>query len=122
MQVQVLRAIALAILVGAAIASAAQTDNKITVSGTIHDPSGAVVSNAQIVVQLKQCKCPDCKPPDDCDCCPNQLTAKSREDGTFTFSVPHGKYHVEVSAGGRKGELNLDLDEGDTKTASVTVQ
>ena len=122
MRGQVLRVITLVILLSAAITSAAQTGNKITVSGTVSDSSGAVVSNAQIKVQLKKCKCSDCKPPDDCNCCPNQLTADSREDGTFTFSVPHGTYHVEVRAGGRTADLTLDLDEGDTKTANVTVQ
>lgn len=103
-------------------AAAAQTENRVTVSGTIKDASGAVVSGAQIVVKLEKCKCKDCKPPEECKCCPNQIRAASGEDGTFEFSVPHGTYTAEVTAGKFKVTVNLDLNEGNTKNVNVTVQ
>ena len=122
MRMQAFRLIAGVILFCGIVAAAPQTENQVIVSGTIRDSSGAVVSGAQIVVKLEKCKCADCKKPEECKCCPNQITATSGADGTFQFSVPHGNYTADVTAGRLKATVNLDLNQGNTRNVSVTVQ
>jgi len=108
------------ILFAATVAYSAQTAKTISVSGTVKDQSGGVVQNAEIVVKVMNCKCSDCEV--DCKCCPPQLTVSSGESGTYTFSVPHGTYAVRVRAGGRRADLELDLNEGDSKTVNIKVE
>jgi hypothetical protein len=116
----ILNVIGLGLLLGAPVASNAQDDQTISVSGTVESSLGAV-PHATITVKVIECKCSDCKNSIECACCPNQLTVDTDDKGKFAFSVPHGTYAVEVRAGSRKAELTLDLNEGDKKTVTVTV-
>jgi len=109
------------IISSCAISSLAQ-ENRVKVSGLVVDPSGAAIPAAEIQVNLKECKCSDCPDPMACNCCPPQFTAHSRDDGTFSFSIPHGKYHVVVHTESRRAELDLDLNTGDAKNVTITVQ
>jgi hypothetical protein len=102
--------------------AAAQEENQITVSGTVTDPQGAVVPDAQISLKLVKCKCSDCKPPDPCKCCPNQINARSNSTGSFSLKVPHGTYTISVATKGRSTERTLDLNEGTSTSTSITVQ
>ena len=113
-----LRAICAAIFVVIAAAQA----NHIAVSGTIKDPSGAVVANAKIVLRLQKCKCSDCKPPDECGCCANQLTTESNGAGKYSLSAAHGSYELLVTAGDLSAQVPLDLNEGTSATFDVTLQ
>lgn len=99
----------------------AQT-NKITVSGTVTDPSGAVVAGAQIVLKLEKCKCSDCKLPEKCDCCPSQISASTDGAGHYSFSVPHGTYIAVVSAGDRQRQVEFNLNDGTATTYDVQVK
>ena len=121
MRVSLLTAFSVIALLGSAVV-AGQAENRIEVSGTVKDASGAVVANANIVVRVVKCKCADCKPSDDCNCCANQIRLNSDNSGNFTFSVCHGTYDVSVSAEGRSGEVRLDLNEGTDRTADVKIQ
>jgi hypothetical protein len=104
------------------VMTAAQREDRITVSGTIKDPTGAVVPSATIALKRKPCKCSDCKPEKDCGCCANQVTVHSDSSGNFSFSVAHGTYELSVFAGERSATLPLDLTEGTSKTLNITVQ
>jgi Carboxypeptidase regulatory-like domain len=84
----------------------------ITVSGTVFDPSGAVVSGATLEIKIDKCKCSDCKNPTRCDCCPDQERTESDGGGRYSFTVPHGTYHVFAAAHELRGRATLDLNEG----------
>jgi hypothetical protein len=120
MRIQTWSLVLFSILFATALTDPPQTERKITVSGTVRDRSGALVQGAEIVVKVTNCKCSDCEV--DCKCCPPQLTVTSDESGMYAFSVPHGTYSVQVRAGGRKADLELDLNEGSTKTANISVE
>jgi hypothetical protein len=107
----------LGILSVAALTANAQ--NRISVSGTVTDASGAVVAGAEVHINVKQCKCEDCENPTTCDCCPNQITVETSGSGTFDFSVPHGTYQIDVSASSGTAHLEVDLNSGDQKNVSI---
>lgn len=118
-----LKSLILAISALATLAALAHAqEGTITVSGNVSDASGAYVSAAEIKVTLKKCKCSDCKDPEKCDCCPNQLTAQTDEVGHFSFSVPHGTYLVDAKAGSREAHLVLDLNEGSAVTRDIRIE
>jgi hypothetical protein len=76
-----------------------------TLSGTVTDPTGAVVPNA--VVVLKNTKSTDVR------------TSKSGGSGDFSFSaVPVGDYEVDITAAGFKDYklAGVHLDPGDTRS------
>lgn len=108
---------ALAVVMLVVVASA--QEGNITVSGNVTDAAGAYVSGAVITVNIKQCKCADCKNPVRCDCCPNQLRVQSNEEGHYSFTVFHGVYHVDANARGQRAEFTLDLNEGSTKNFDI---
>ena len=102
--------------------SAAQEGNRITVSGTITDPSGAVVSGATLSLHVLRCKCSDCNPQADCNCCPDQLTGQSNEAGRYSFTVPHGTYHLDVKAGSREAHIDVDLSDGRVQHQDIGIE
>jgi hypothetical protein len=106
---------------GCSSPTAAQDKNKITVTGTVQDPQGAVVAGARVVVELVKCKCSDCSPPEPCKCCPNQVNSTTDNAGNFSFTVPHGTYTVSVELRGLKKKTTLDLNEGTSTSTSITV-
>jgi Carboxypeptidase regulatory-like domain len=118
---QRLKRVALGILVFVTLVTVAPAqENNIKVSGTVTDPSGAYVSGAVLKVNLEQCKCSDCKNPIRCDCCPNQETTYTTNgEGRYSFSVPHGIYHLYARAGNLQAELNLDLNDGSTRIQDI---
>ena len=111
-------AVAIAVLAVFAAVVDGQERN-VTVSGDVTDASGAHVSAAELTVNLKQCKCSDCDNPERCDCCPPQFSLRSDEIGHYSFKVPHGKYAVDAKAGSRTAHVEVDLDEGTTKTLNI---
>ena len=104
------------------VAAAHAQEGTITVTGNVTDPSGAYVSAAQVQIKLKQCKCSDCKDPEACDCCPNQLTTQTNEVGHYSFSVPHGIYLLDVRAEQREARLELDLNNGTERTQDIHLE
>jgi Carboxypeptidase regulatory-like domain len=120
MRVAALTAVGLLVLLAAASATS-QTNNLITVTGTVTDASGAGVQNAEMVLRIAQCRCSECETPE-CKCCPQQMIVNIQKDGKFTFSVPHGTYVLEVHAGGLKTQVNVDLNEGDKSIVDVALR
>ena len=106
----------------AAIA-AAQSENRITVSGTVTDASGAVIPGAQISIKLAGCTCQQCKPPldKDCECCSNQVFSGG-QDGSFRFSAIPGTYEIDVTARGLRGSASVEVSPGASNSVHITVQ
>jgi hypothetical protein len=50
------------------------------------------------------------------------MTINIQQGGTFTFTVPHGTYVMEVRAGGLSAQVNVDLNQGEARTVDVTVK
>jgi hypothetical protein len=124
MRVPALYVVGLFVLLTAAIAASQtnnQTNNLITVSGTVTDASGAGVQNAEMVLKSAGCKCSECETPE-CKCCPQQMTVNIQKGGIFTFAVPHGNYVLEVHAGGLKARVNVDLNTGESRTVDVALR
>ena len=124
MRVPALYGVGLFVLLTAAIAASQtnnQTNNLITVSGTVTDASGAGVQNAEMVLKSAGCKCSECETPE-CKCCPQQMTVNIQKGGIFTFAVPHGNYVLEVQAGGLKARVNVDLNTGESRTVDVALR
>jgi hypothetical protein len=118
-----LRCVALGISVLLALVAIADDQEKrITVSGSVTDPSGAFVPAAELKVSVKQCKCSDCDHPIQCDCCPDQITVHTNQGGQYSFSVPHGTYRLDVKAGSREAHIEVDLNSGNTKTQDIRVE
>jgi len=88
-------------------------------SGTVTDNSGAVVPGVEIILESLECVCSQC--PHDCDCCPDQRTATS-DDGSFSFSVGHGRYAVTFKkVGFHEVKVNVDLRKEDTKDVKISM-
>lgn len=120
MRIFILTAISVVVFLHAEVL-ASQTENRINVTGTVKDASGAVVSGAYIELNLNKCKCSDCKPSNGCNCCAIQIYRYSDSSGNYTFSVCHGTYKLSANAQGRTVVLNLDLNEGTDRTADITI-
>ncbi len=86
--VAALSAILICAIPFAAMRARAQDNGpKASVSGTVRDPSGAVVPGARVLLKNQNGK--------------NQETTNANAAGTYSFqSIPAGKYDIEVSAPG----------------------
>jgi len=76
--------------------AAGQERTRVALSGTVVDPSGAVIPNARVSAMLN-CHCSDCPPGDDCKCCPGAMSVSTNEAGEFQVSVVPGSYTITVS-------------------------
>jgi DNA replicative helicase MCM subunit Mcm2 (Cdc46/Mcm family) len=124
MRIPALYGVGLFVLLTAAFAASqtsSQTNNLISVSGTVTDASGAGVENAEMVLKSAGCKCSECETPE-CKCCPEQMTVNIQKGGIFTFAVPHGNYVLEVHAGGLKARMDVDLNTGESRTVDVALR
>ena len=95
----------LPILAGAP-ASPAQTGNSSNVQGTITDPSGAVVANAEVTMHNPVSGF--------------ERSATTDASGNFSFSVPPGQYTITVNKGGyQSGSTEVVLTAGQSTAVSV---
>ncbi|HET9177525.1 MAG TPA: M56 family metallopeptidase [Terriglobia bacterium] len=112
----------MALLVPAAVIHATAKNDTGSISGTVHDPSGAVVPDAGVTLTNTQSH--------------EQVEIQTGEDGTFSFpGVQPGSYQLEISkpgfvrkripilelASSRRFNENISLDIGEvTQTVLVT--
>src|SRR4051794_19628389 len=82
-----------------AVTCFAQERSKVSLSGTVVDPQGAVISNAKINIK-PSCHCSDCPDPRNCTCCPDQVAVVSDSSGNFRVSVVPGTYKVTAEVRG----------------------
>ena len=115
-------ALVVVILLVPVLAYSAQQGSHITVSGTITDPSRAVVSGATVSLRVLRCKCSDCNPQEACDCCPDQLSVNSDAVGRYSVTVPHGTYRLNVKAENREAHVDVDLNGGETMHEDVQLR
>jgi protocatechuate 3,4-dioxygenase beta subunit len=86
---------------------------RVSLSGTVQDPSGAVISGVHVDAKLI-CKCSDC-PDADCKCCPGAVSATTNESGEFRMSVVPGPYEITVSGPGVEAKtVEADVTAGPT--------
>src|SRR5215469_7933816 len=79
-------------------------------SGALTDPSGASISGAKITAQPEASS-------------GNALTAQSSADGTYSLSVPAGRYHVVVSQESFvTRESDLTFQPGETLTLNFRLE
>src|SRR5208283_1496884 len=97
-----------------AITSLAEGQTKVSLSGIVVDPSGAVVSGVHVGVKLR-CKCSDCRDPNACECCPGQLGVTTDEEGRFSVSVAPGTYIVSV----RNKEVTVVVSSGQDNSVRI---
>jgi hypothetical protein len=112
---------AISALAGLVMVAHAQ-QNKITLSGTVRDSSGAVVPGVELTISVEHCKCADCKPKEPCDCCPPQLKVHSNGDGEYSLTIPHGTYRIDAKSGSHKAHMSINLDDGTAKTQHIQIQ
>jgi hypothetical protein len=122
MRISITKVLLLAFAFGLLCASwtfAAQERNNATISGSVQDASGAVVSGVEISLKSIECVCSKCA--HDCDCCPDQHTT-SDDSGRFSLSVGHGRYSVTLRKRGyREEKVDVDLTADDSKDVRVTM-
>ncbi|HEV2248681.1 MAG TPA: TonB family protein, partial [Terriglobia bacterium] len=80
-------ALAMALLVPAAVIHATAKNDTGSISGTVHDPSGAVIPGAGVILISSQTQ--------------TRIASHTGEDGTFGFpAVPAGRYRLEFAKPG----------------------
>jgi len=117
------KSVVLGVLIFAALIIVAPAqENTITLSGTVTDPTNAAIPGVEIKIRVEKCKCSDCKNPTRCDCCPDQETQTTNNSGSYSFTLPHGIYRIEATAGSRQAHVDVDLSEGSTKIQNFRVR
>jgi len=87
----------LTVVVIATVTALGQERTSVTLSGTVEDPSGAVIPDAHVEAKLL-CTCSQCPNDPTCSCCPAQeASTTTNSNGTFELSVIPGRYEVIVS-------------------------
>ena len=100
----------LSVCLAVSIIALAQSDNG-TINGTVHDPSGATVPNAQVTVTNTANG--------------NVRTAATNQDGLYSVTnIPPGNYNVSVTAAGFKkfDSTNNKLDPASTLQVNAGLQ
>jgi TonB family protein len=91
--------IAIALLVPAAAIRATTKDAAGNISGTLHDPSGAVVPGAGVILISSKTQ--------------TRIASRTGDDGTFSFpAVPSGRYRLEFAKPGFARTLTGEFDLG----------
>ncbi|HEY0763112.1 MAG TPA: carboxypeptidase regulatory-like domain-containing protein [Pyrinomonadaceae bacterium] len=95
----------------AAVSAFAQSTGSATLRGTVKDPQGAIIRGATVTLVNERNK--------------NERTAKSSEDGTYTFTaVPPGTYTLKAEASGFKTsqQANLNMETSGTQGIDITME
>lgn len=92
----------MALLVPAAVIHASASNDKGSISGTVHDPSGAVVPGAGVILISSQTQ--------------TRIASHTGEDGTFSFpEVPAGRYQLEFAKPGFARSLTGEFELGPSR-------
>lgn len=92
----------IALLVPAAAIRATTKDATGNISGTLHDPSGAVVPGAGVILISSEAK--------------TRIASRTGDDGTFSFpAVPAGRYRLEFSKPGFARTLTGEFELGPSR-------
>jgi len=95
-------ALAVVLLVPAAVVHATAKNDTGSISGTVHDPSGAVIPGAGVVLISSRMQ--------------TRIASRTGEDGTFDFpEVPAGRYRLEFAKSGFAGTLTGEFDLGPSR-------
>ncbi len=94
--------IAIALLVPAAAIRATTKDATGNISGTLHDPSGAVVPGSGVILISSKTQ--------------TRIASRTGDDGTFSFpAVPSGRYQLEFAKPGFARTLTGEFELGPSR-------
>ena len=105
----------LVVLVFATTACPAGQKSSVRVFGNVRDPSGVAIPGVELHVK-PDCKCSDCSIPDECKCCPPQVTVTTNEAGQYEVRIPPGNYSFKA----RDTQIKVTVEDRD-KNVNITV-
>jgi hypothetical protein len=107
-----------AILMTIGLTSQAQEKQEARLYGNVRKLSATDSQEKRLEITIiPECKCSQCSDPTKCDCCPDQVTTTTDEQGHYDLKLSPGTYTMEVG----NTKTKVTLKAGEEKTQNIEI-